>query len=259
LYKIFFFLFLSLISIEAKEKTVQAVGMGISYISLPEYIGSSNQQQFLLPYPYIYYKSEKLTIKKNKISNHLYKKANQAIDISFSGTVPVKCDKDSLRYGMIDLDPTFEVGPNFIHKLYKFEDKKSYINIEFPVRTVWAVNLKHIRSIGYNFSPNIYLKYFYSDNLTMSFSSGPTFATSKYNDYFYAVNNESVNNSREEFNSSGGYTGLKNSIVFSYEKDKLIMSSFLRYYDLENVKFENSPLVSKKNAFFYGMFLSYVF
>jgi outer membrane protein len=246
-----------LLNVEAKEKSVLKIGSGVSFISIPEYIGSSNQKSFLLPYPYIYYKNKNTTIEKNKIFKHLYKKNNVKIDISISGTIPVESRINSLRYGMNNLDPTIEVGPNFIFGVLK--NNSSFVNIEFPLRTIWSVNLSNINSLGYNFSPNIYIKYFLNTYFELNIRSGFTFASKKYNNYFYEVKDKYMTQNRDKYQSYSGYTGYKNTFSLLYRNKNILVSSFARYYDLKEVVFKNSPLVSSSYSLFYGMAISYIF
>jgi len=258
-YKVLFVILIMVLNLNAKDKTIVKIGAALTYVSLPEYIGSSNRLSYLFPHPTVYYKSKSFTVEKNKVFNHLYKKNKLSIDISFSGTVPVKNDKKSLRFEMDDLDPTLEVGPNFMYKLTSNKNKKYYINIEVPVRSIWSLNLKQINNVGYSFSPKIYSKYKFNKRNNISFSFGPTFASSKYNNYFYEVKLHESNANREIYTSSSGYTGWANSIVYRHERKKMAISFFLKQYDLKDAKFEDSPLVAKRYSTFYGGGISYLF
>ncbi len=245
--------------LQAKQTNQLKLGAGFSFISVPEYIGSSRQKQYIFPYPYIYYDSENLTIEKNMIFNHLYQSKDFDIDLSFSGTLPVKSDSNSLRYNMEQLDPTLEIGPNFIYKLFHFTDNQSYISMELPIRSVWSVDFPNMHQKGYITNPNLYLNYYFDNYIQLELSTGPTFATKKYHNYFYEVTLKDVTVNRTEYHSKDGYGGWKNTIGLTYSQDNIWYGAFVRYYNLNNAEFIDSPLVNQNDALFYGMAVSYIF
>ncbi len=246
--------------VASDENTNLNLGGGIAYISLPEYIGSSGQKNYLVPYPYIYYTSKNLTIEKNTIFNHLYRSANFEIDISLSGTLPVKDSIHSLRTGMKQLDPTLEIGPNFIYKLIHFEDKKGYLSFEMPIRIILSTDFSDLNHQGYVTNPNLYIKYYLQHTSQIEFSSGPSYNTRKYNNYFYEVTSNDMTEKREEYHSKGGYGGWKTTLGLSSTAfENIWLGAFIRYYNLNHAVFTDSPLVSKENALFYGLAFSYIF
>jgi outer membrane scaffolding protein for murein synthesis (MipA/OmpV family) len=253
--KLFISIFILCTYAQTKELKL---GAGLSFISIPEYIGSSLQEQYILPYPYIYYESEYFTIEKNKLFNHLYNSPNFVIDLSFSGTLPVKSDSRSLRYNMEQLDPTLEVGPNFIYKLFNFNDE-SYLSIELPIHSVFSVSFSDQSNEGFITNPNLYLEYYFNKKTKLELSTGPTFATKEYYNYFYEVKAKDVTSRRVEYHPSSGYGGWKNTIGLSVGKNNIWYGAFIRHYNLTNVKFTDSPLVNKNSSLFYGAAISYVF
>ena len=260
MFKIIFLTFIFLISqLQAKEPTELKLGVGLSLISMPGYIGSSVQKQYIFPYPYIHYESEYLTVEKNMLFNHLYHANNFDIDLSLSGTLSVKNDSNSPRYNMKQLDPTLEVGPNFIYKLFNFKDKKSYLSIELPVRAVVSIDFPDIHHEGYITNPNLYLKYYTAKDIQLELSTGPTFATKDYYNYFYEVTAKDVTAHRQEYHSIGGFGGWKSTSGLSYQNNNIWYGAFVRYYNLNNAKFIDSPLVNQHSAVFYGTAISYIF
>jgi len=231
-------------------------GMGIASVSLPEYIGSSNTKVLVVPFPYIDYKSDSLNIKKNRLFNNLYSSNYFDIELSLSGTIPVKSDIKSLRYNMEDLDPTLEIGPSLIYKLSVQDNYK--LTVELPIRTIFSINSKKIDYIGFNVNPQVAFEYKYN-NLTISLLSGPTFASKKYNNYFYEVKDFDVTYLRPKYTAKSGYSGWKNSIGISLLKDGFYYGAYLRYYNLSHAKFEDSPLVNTNQATFAGVSCAYIF
>jgi len=231
-------------------------GIGVASINIPEYIGSSNSKVLVVPFPYIDYKSKTLNIKKNRLFNNLFLSNLMKIELSLSGTIPVKSDISSLRYNMEDLDPTLEIGPNFIFNL--LEQNNYLLTFELPLRSIFSVNSKKIDYIGLNLTPKVVFEYEYN-YLTIFLSTGPTFSNKKYNNYFYEVKSYDSTLIRPMYNSSGGYSGWKSSIGISITKNEFYYGAYVRYYNLSNAKFENSPLVDTKKAIFAGLSCAYIF
>ncbi len=257
--KLWFILFVVYcIGLQAEDNTTKKLGIGISFISLPEYIGSSVQKNLFFPYPYIYYDSDNLTIEKNKVFGHLYSN-DFNIDLSLSGTMPVKNDDNSLRYEMKQLDPTLETGIKFIYKMVYFKNTNSYISIELPIRTVWSVDISNTNNIGYITDPNLHINYYFTNLLQLQLTFGPVFATKKYYNYFYEVTSKDTTPTREKYSSQSGYGGWRNTIGIAYEEKSFWYGAFIKYYNLKDSKFENSPLVDKSSAVFYGLAISYIF
>jgi len=256
---IFLILVVSINLLQAKEANKLKFGTGLSFISVPEYIGSSSQKQYILPYPYVYYKSDDLTIENNELFSHIYNKKDFFIDISLSGTLPVKNDSSSLRYNMKQLDPTLEIGPNFIYNLLYFNNETSYLSIKLPIRVIFSINFPNINHKGYITNPNLYLKYYFYKSVKIEISTGPTYATKEYHNYFYQVMPSDATIDRVRYNSKNGFGGWKTTTGFSYEKDNMRYGAFIKYYNLKNAVFLDSPLVNTNNSLFYGMFISYIF
>jgi len=242
-------------TLNSKENYTLDYGIGIAYINIPQYIGAKNTLQYTLPYPYLYYSSKKVTIEKNRLFKHIYNSKRIKIDMSFSGTVPVKSDEESLRYGMKDLDLTLEAGPNFIYKYIRVKN----INIDFnlPIRAAFKIG-NSIDNIGYLYNPNISFKY-YKYKFEFEAQIGASYANDNYYNYFYEVKSKDVTSSRYEYSSKGGFGGYKSSIGFSYLTKHMFYGGFIRYYDLKNAVFKDSSLVNSNHAIFVAFKIGYIF
>jgi outer membrane scaffolding protein for murein synthesis (MipA/OmpV family) len=252
---VFFSLLFTLSILNAKDDYTFDYGIGMSYINIPEYIGAKNTTQYVLPYPYIYYSSKKITIEKNSLFKHIYNSKKFKIDMSFSGTVPVKSTIDSLRYGMEDLDLTLEAGPNFIYKYIRIKN----INIDFnlPIRGAFAIG-NSIDTIGYLYNPNISFRY-YKYQLEFEAQIGVSYANKDYYNYFYEVTQKDRTSNREIYSSKSGFGGYKSSIGFSYLTKHMFYGGFIRYYDLKNAVFKDSSLVNSNHATFVAFKIGYIF
>jgi len=253
--KLIFSLLFIITILNGKDDYRLDYGIGVAYINIPEYIGAKNTIQYVLPYPYIYYSSKKLTIEKNSLFKHIYNSKKFKIDMSFSGTVPVKSDSDSLRYGMDDLDLTLEAGPNFIYKYLRYDNVS--IDLNLPIRAAFSVG-DSINYIGYLYNPNISLRYYIND-LEIEAQAGVVYADDNYYSYFYDVDTNDVTNTRYQYSSKSGFGGYKTSIGFSYIQKDMFYGGFIRYYDLSDAVFKDSSLVDSNHATFVAFKIGYIF
>ncbi len=99
-------------------------GLGFGMAYLPDYVGSAQSSLFALPFPYLEYEGEHLTIKEeqahwtwsiNRRSGHNYDHEG-GVSISGFVTPPVKSEPDNMRFDMPDIDPIIELGPSLIFR-----------------------------------------------------------------------------------------------------------------------------------------------
>ena len=96
----------------AEELPRLELGIGVTSIHLPDYRGSSEQRNYLLPLPFVIYRGENIRADRDGIRGLLFKHPRMALNVSIGGYVPVDSADNPQREGMSDLDPTFEVGPS---------------------------------------------------------------------------------------------------------------------------------------------------
>ncbi len=239
----------------AQETTLE-LGGGVVWMSYPSYIGSNQQEQLLVPVPDLSYTSPVTTINKNGIKQQLFDRDDLSLDLSLGGSLPVNSQNDPTRAGMPDLDLALEFGPRLNYQLYK--NQTHHLNLRLPLRMVLTTDLRSIDYQGYLLSPN--LKYQYRhQGLKFSYQTGPLWADQTYNDYFYGVSPIYTTPQRHAYQASSGYSGYQNSISLEQRFGAWRGGIFLSHFDLHGVTFENSPLLSKKEALFVGSFLSYIF
>ena len=97
LYRYLFGLCLGLIPSFAAHAQLEA-GFGLSAVSVPHYVGSDESEQFYLPFPYLRYRSEKITIDRNLIQGNLWQSGNWSLEVSLGGAVKVESDKSQARH-----------------------------------------------------------------------------------------------------------------------------------------------------------------
>lgn len=240
----------------AKEKSTLSYGLGVGFISAPEYIGSSKRKNMTLPFPYIEYKSDKINIDRNKVFNDYFKHDDYKIELSMTGLLPVT-SKNSARQDMPDLDATIEFGPNFIYHVFKKDEK--FLNLEVPVRTVFSVDSGTFDYQGYVANINLHYQEYLIKNIKLDITTGFVWGDESYHNFYYEVDQKYETVSREEYHSKSGYGGWQNSVGLTKKDDKFWYGAFVKYYNLTHVAYNQSPLVEKNSAFFYGFAVSYLF
>lgn len=238
----------------AQEEKLE-MGAAIGYINYPSYIGSKSRINKTLPFPYIYYQSDKVSLTRSGLKAKLFNYDRLHLGMSISGMLPV--ESDGLRTGMNKLMPALEVGPEIEWNLLSSET--SQLNFKFPLRGAIATDFSDTNFIGYLFEPK--LSYSYKDNQSkLTLSVGPVFATKDYFDYYYEVKPEYVTTTRNQYSTpKKGYGGFRYSVGYSYKIKNYWFGSFVRYYNINNAVFRDSPLVETNKAFFYGASFAYIF
>lgn len=115
------------------------IGPGLSMLTLPDYIGSDEEQTLALPFPYVKYNGKHWRVDRNFVNRSLFAAKQWRLDLSFSGSLPVNSEENAARAGMRDLMPTIEVGPWL---QYRFaENEQRYWRTDFAIRKAAASDL----------------------------------------------------------------------------------------------------------------------
>ena len=246
----------------ADQLPLWEAGAGVAAIDFPDYRGSDERQFYLLPVPYFVYRGEFLKVDRQKIRGLFFTRDWAELDMSFSGTVPVKSDKNRARRGMADLDPTFEVGPTFNMHLYKSKDRNTELDLRLPLRTVFSTDFSNLRQAGWTFEPKLNLDLRNTSlgpGWNLGLSAGPLFGTRKYHQYFFGVDSLYATADRPAYNAKSGYGGTQLLTAVSKRYDKFWVGGFASWTSLHSAVYEDSPLVKQKQNFALGLAVSWVF
>ena len=104
-------LIMAILGLSAPAFAKLEMGIGMSAVHVPHYIGSSEAEQYYLPFPYLRYRGDKISIDRNLIQGNMWRSGNWSLEVSLGGAVKVDSDKSQLRQGMDDLDFIIEAGP----------------------------------------------------------------------------------------------------------------------------------------------------
>ncbi|MDO8909931.1 MAG: MipA/OmpV family protein [Pseudohongiella sp.] len=235
------------------EKPLWELGLGAGALVQPHYPSSSEYQVRGLGLPYVVYRGDILRIGDGQSAravaaeNSLYE-----LSLSFDAAFDAESDGNELREGMPDLDFIFEIGPQMIFHLQKFEfsdTSRSEIQLALQARAAFSTDFGRVNHHGYVFEPMLRYRHYglFHPQLEGTVSLKPLWATRDVHGYFFDVANEFGIAGREPYRASGGYfgTGLNFSGTWHINnKARMfvgIQTSF--YQGAENIQ---SPLFEKK-------------
>jgi outer membrane protein len=247
----------------AEELPLWEAGFGLSGLTLPDYRGSNEQREYILPLPYLVYRGEILRLDRKGLYGILFQSKRVHINLSADGGVPVKSDRNSARAGMPDLDPTGQIGPSVEVCLLSDCDSDRSVQILFPVRAVFASDFSRIREVGFVANPQLSFDF---RNLgsehgwDLGLAFGPLFATDRYHAYYYSVPSPyAIPGVRSAYDARGGYSGSLFVISLTKRFEQVWFGAFVRYDELSGAVFADSPLVKTEHAVLAGIGIAWVF
>ena len=247
----------------ADNSAVFEAGAGAFAISLPAYPGSSDQSQYVLPFPYIYYKSERVTVDREGVIGSLLKGERWEIDASFAAGIPVRSDDSDIRQGMPDLDWTLEAGPRLLYYFSGNEEQGNYLRSHFFVRKAFATDLTYLDQIGYRAGLGLELQ-----RQFVAFNGKPLIwtnrltalaATENYLNYLYGVPAAYATAGRPEFSSKGGFSGAEFASVVSVRVGNAWIGAFARYARFAGTTQSDSALLEVNANWTVGVGVVWIF
>jgi outer membrane scaffolding protein for murein synthesis (MipA/OmpV family) len=235
------------------------VGTGI--LHLPYYRGVNQTRTYAIPFPYLKYRGEYFRIDEGGAHGRLFESENIKLELSLAGGVPVTSDGNSPRQGMPDLDPTVELGPSMELLLWQNNDRRRKLALNLPLRSAISVSVDNIAHQGWTFSP--YLEYIfesaYPGDWKAGLAWGPLYADKAYHNYFYAIEPLYTTPSRPEYSANAGYSGNRVTLTLQRNLGDVWIGAFVRYDNLDNAAFLDSPLVNTNHYLASGLAFTWVF
>lgn len=238
------------------------VGLGMSAVSVPHYIGSSESEQYYLPFPYLRYRGEKISIDRNLIQGNMWRSGNWSLELSLGGAVKVDSDKSTLRQGMDDLDFIIEAGPALHYYFLGDRTKDNALFLELPIRYAVATDFIEFGYQGFTVSPRAIWRrgymmgqYEVRPQLAVSIRN----ANSEYHDYIYGVESQFVTPNRAEYQGKSGYGGWQLGYSTAVLWQNYLVAGFLRYVNIKGAVYEDSPLVDTDHSLVIGFAGAYLF
>lgn len=234
------------------------LGVGVTTLHLQNYRGSVNDNNILLPFPYLVYRSERINFEEGSLQGYLFSSPDFKLDISLAGGLPVSSDRTNARAGMPDLAPTAEFGPSILARLWRHPDKRNSVWLGLPLRSVFSIGDGGINHQGWVFAPYVEYKTEHYNSVDWSFTAsiGPLFANSPYHDYYYSVEPQYATATRPAYDSPGGYSGSRITLLTHHQFGSVKFSAYARFDSLKDAAFHNSPLVERDSYHIFGIALS---
>ena len=236
-------------------------GAGAAVVSLPHYRGADQGKIWVLPFPYLVYRGDFLKAEERRVRGVLFKQDRAEIDISVSAQPPVDSGESDSRRGMPDLDPVIEIGPSLNLSMYRSADRRTEVELRFPVRAAFATDFSYVDFTGWVFQPNVNADV--RDPLGMTgwkfgVLGGLLFSNRRYNEYYYAVDPAFATPTRPAYNPSGGYAGSQVIAALSKRFPQFWIGGFVRWDTLDNAIFADSPLVRTEKYFAAGFAVAWI-
>jgi outer membrane protein len=259
---LFLVLLLSTLSTRAELRPEWEFGAGATAFTLPDYRGSDESRAYVLPFPYVIYRGDKLRVDRGGVRGVFFETDRVELDLSMSATPPVNSDKNRARRGMPRLDPTLEIGPRLNVTLVRDRANDRALTFRLPVRAVIATDLSHAEGAGYVAYPHLTFDtrpIFFGRKWNVGLQAGPLFGTRRYHRYFYAVEPQFATSDRPAYAASAGYSGTLALASLTRRFRSIWIGAFARYDTLKGAAFEPSPLMRRDYSVMAGVALAWVF
>lgn len=242
----------------AEELPRWELGLGLGGLYLPDYRGADEAQAYVLPLPYVVYRGTYVNLDRDGFQGRLFGSDRFSVVASINASTPVDSADNSTRAGMPDLDFAFEVGPMLEVSLWRNPESKQRAALQVPVRAVVVSNFRRFDDAGWIVAPRLLWQapYFEGD---VDITLGPLFASDAYHDYYYRVAPEYATATRPAYDAVAGYSGSRFTAGFSKRKRQWWWGAYLRYDNLTDASFTDSPLVRSHESWVVSAGFAYVF
>jgi outer membrane scaffolding protein for murein synthesis (MipA/OmpV family) len=237
-------------------------GLGATGLTLPDYRGSDESRDYLLPFPYVIYRGERFRVDRQGIRGIFFESDRVEINLSLNATPPVESEDNRARQGMPDLDPTLEIGPRIDYRLMSDRAEEWALELRVPLRAAIATDFSHTKGVGFVLSPHLSLTMrpvLAGVKWNFGAQAGPLFATREFHQYFYGVEEPSATPERPAYAADGGYSGAYALVSLSRRFPRCWVGAFARYDTLQGAVFEDGPLMRRDFAFAAGIAVAWVF
>jgi outer membrane scaffolding protein for murein synthesis (MipA/OmpV family) len=234
----------------ATEAPLWEAGLGVGAIRFPQYRGSEQSTNYVLPVPYFVYRGDFLKADREGARGVFFRNESLDIDLSIGASLPVYSKDNRAREGMPDLKPTIEAGPSLELTLWRSSKRDAKLDLRLPVRAAISVEA-HPRFVGTQFFPHLNVDLRNEERFpgwNLGPLAGAVFTDGRYNRYYYEVDPAFATATRPAYSPpGGGYAGTEAIVALSKRFPRFWVGGFLRYDTLDNARFIESPLVTSKH------------
>lgn len=244
-------------------------GAGAAALRLPDYRGSEQSRDYLLPVPWFVYRGEVIKADRDGVRARVFDSDRVEFDISVNGSVPVDSRDNRARSGMPDLRPTLEIGPVLDINLWRIGEHRATsaarIDLRLPVRAGITTRDGRPRDVGIIAAPQLNLDLKLpltapaAERWNVGFVLGALVGSRRHHVYFYEVEPQYATPTRPAYRATGGAGGWQAIIGVSRRMGRWWVGGFAKVDDLRGAAFADSPLVTARTQVSGGVALSYVF
>lgn len=234
-------------------------GLGLGVVHAPAYLGSSVYRSHLAPLPYFVYRGERLRANREGVGLGIIDTDKLRLDLSLNGALPVK-SSGTAREGMRDLPPIVEFGPALKYRLIR--ENGRYWGLHWPIRHAMGVDRHGVEQAGWISDPTLRIiepMYLGGVRVDFGLDVGVKFQSSNFNNYYYQVRDNEATATRPSYRSGAGYAGTTISTGLLARFDQIVAGVFVGTAQLQGARFIDSPLVERKQNFFGGFAVFWVF
>ncbi|WNO59546.1 MipA/OmpV family protein [Rheinheimera sp. MMS21-TC3] len=240
-----------------EPKAAFAFGVGATYSQLPDYLGSTVNQHYLLPFPYIVYQSDKIKVNQTEALGQLFQSGNWSLNLSLGGALPVNSENNPYRKDMPDLHWIAEAGPTLDYNIHHLANNE--LTLRLALRKAVATNLQHWQSVGWRFEPHLRWRKSLSNKVQFSSQLAAIWSTAQFHQYLYGVEQQYVNLQRTQYQADGGFSGWRLSSGLSWRYQQWWLGGFVRYDNLQQASYRDSPLVQRQHNVSFGIAFAWIF
>lgn len=243
----------------AAERPLWEIGVGAGVLSLPYYRGAASNRVLPVPFVYPVYRGSFFKVDEQGVRSLFLKSDRMKLDFSMDGTVPAAKGDVEGREGMPNLDSTFQVGPSLIVDVWRTESREQQLILTLPVRSVFSIS-SNPDYLGFAASPKLTYQrdvHFAGRYWRTELTGGMEFGSNRLHDYFYTVAPRFATPTRPAFDAAGGYAGTRFTLGTVGRRGKSWIGAFIRYDNVSDAIFADSPLVRRSGNISAGIVLAW--
>lgn len=242
------------------ERPLWELAFGGGLLRVPDYRGSDQSRTYPFPFIFPVYRGQVLRVDEDGIRGVVYDGPTVELDFSVDANVPVSSDDNRAREGMPRLDATGQIGPSVKITAWRSPVADQDLEINLPLRGVFAVSSSGIDHVGFSASPH--LTYHRAVDMAgrrwrMGLSAGLEFGDSDLHSFFYDVAPEFATAERPAYEAGAGFGGTRLIATFTSYTPSTWLSVFARYDHVRGAVYEDSPLVRQRGALTAGFIVSW--
>ncbi len=230
----------------AQELPLWELGLGAAALRLPDYRGADQARGYLLPFPVVIYRGERLRADREGVRGRLFDSDRVELDFSLGGSLPVRSGRNDARRGMPTLDTVLELGPSLVVRLARSADGQRTVELRLPARAAVAVGARGLHGVGAVFAPQLRASWRAAAwGWNVDAAAGPMYASRAFHQYVYGVQDAYATPDRPAYSARGGYAGAQFTLTASRRHGALRLFGFVRAETLAGAVYESSPLVRR--------------